>query len=122
MSITEVKLECMDSFYSCIDRDICSDRFEDYETSFAQVFVNEFPFISDIEKVIWCFTMVIRFARSGMLLCKNGILEEETLKSIDFMKKTSQFSEFDGKDLNLLMKDLNEVEDYFEWLEKKRNK
>lgn len=89
MELIKIKLECIDLFYSCVDRDISGNRFEDYETSFEQVFVYDYPFISNIEKAVWCLTMVIRFARSGLLLCENASLEQETKKAIEFLEKVN---------------------------------
>lgn len=120
MNITKIKLSCMDLFYRCVDTDLSVNLFKDYETSFGQVFVYDFPNLSDIEKAIWSFTMVIRFARSGMLLHKNGDLERETLKSLDFVKNNSELLELNEDDRNELMKDYKEVISYFVWLKEKR--
>lgn len=120
-NITKIKLECMDLFYRCVDTDVAINLFRNYETSFEQVFAYDFQNLSDIEKTIWSFTMVIRFARSGILLHKNGNLEKETLKSIDYIKKNPQLSELNENDRNELMEDFKEVSNYFVWLKEKRN-
>lgn len=113
---TEIKLNCMDIFYSCIDRDVVSERFIDYETSFEQVFVYDYPKKEHIEKIIWCFTLVIRFSRCGMLLKENGKLYEETLKNINYIKSlpTQKAHELPSE----LFDDLKEVESYLKWLKK----
>lgn len=80
-SYNQIKLECMDICYGCVDRDIVGNRFIDYETSLSEAFTYDYPRCSQLEKVIWCFTLTIRLARCGML-------EEETR---EFVKKSVHF-------------------------------
>ena len=118
-SYNQIKLECMDICYFCIDRDIVGNRFIDYETSLSEAFTYDYPRCSQLEKAIWCFTLTIRFARCGMLMTKDGILEEETRK---FVEKINSLSMCE-KDSLLpeIFTDLSEVEQYLDWLDEKRN-
>lgn len=85
----KTKLECLEICYSCIDRDIVGKRFIDYETSFEQAFLYDYPKLSGVEKALWCFTLISRFARSGMITNPNGILENETRKNLAMIKNLS---------------------------------
>ena len=115
----QIKLECMNICYACIDRDIVGNIFIDYETSFSQAFTYDYPRCSQLEKAIWCFTLTIRLARCGMLMAKGGVLEEETRK---FVKKIHSLSKCEKDTLPPeLFTDLLEVEEYLNWLDKKRN-
>ena len=118
-SYNQIKLECMDICYGSIDRDIVGNRFIDYETSFSEAFTYDYPRCSQLEKAIWCFTLIIRFARCGMLTTKEGVLEKETRK---FVEKINSLSECEKSVLPPeLFTDLSEVEEYLEWLDEKRN-
>lgn len=117
-SYNQIKLECMDICYGCIDRDIVGNRFIDYETSFSEAFTYDYPRCSQLEKVIWCFTLTIRLARCGMFMTKDGILEEETREFIKRMHSLSK-NEKDTLPPELLT-DLLEVEEYLDWLDEKR--
>lgn len=117
-SYNQIKLECMDICYGCIDRDIVGNRFIDYETSLGEAFTYDYPQCSYLEKAIWCFTLIIRFARCGMLTKKEGFLEEETRK---FVKKIRSLSKSEKDTLPAeLFTDLLEVEEYLDWLDEKR--
>ena len=103
----------------CIDNDIGINSFIDYETSFEQVFTYEYRCLSNLEKTIWCFTMVIRFARSSLpLLSKEGCIYQESVKHINHIKSMSP-QEITALPPELL-EDLEEVESYFKWLEEKQ--
>ena len=56
----KTKLECLEICYSCIDRDIVGKRFIDYETSFEQAFLYDYPKLSGVEKALWRFTLISR--------------------------------------------------------------
>ena len=58
-SYNQIKLECMDICYGCVDRDIIGNRFIDYETSFGEAFTYNYPWLELIEKNIWCFTLTL---------------------------------------------------------------
>ena len=117
-SYNQIKLECMDICYGCVDRDIVCNIFIDYEISFEQAFTYNYPWLELIEKNIWCFTLIIRFARCGMLTKKEGFLEEETRK---FVKKIRSLSKSEKDTLPAeLFTDLLEVEEYLDWLDEKR--
>jgi len=118
MNLTKIKLECMDLFYFYVDVDISSNSFVDYEISFAKLYTYDFYRMSDIEKAVLCFTIVIRFARCGMLLSRNSDIEQETIKAIDYVKK-SQLSELDKNDRDELLQDLDEVISYLKWADEK---
>lgn len=119
MNLTKIKLECMDLFYFYVDVDISSNSFVDYEISFAKLYTYDFYRMSDIEKAVLCFTIVIRFARCGMLLSRNSDIEQETIKAIGYVKK-SQLSELDKNDRAELLQDLDEVISYLKWADEKR--
>lgn len=108
----------MDSFYLYVDIDISSNSFVDYEMSFAKLCTYDFNRLSDIEKAVLCFTVVIRFARCGMVLKRNGNLWCETIKAVDYVKK-STLTEFDENDRDQLFQDIDEVTGYLEWAEEK---
>ena len=117
-SYNQIKLECMDICYGCIDRDIVGNRFIDYETSLSKAFTYDYPRCNQLEKAVWCFTLTIRLARCGMLMTKGGILEEETRK---FVKKIRSLSKSEKDTLPAgLFTDLLEVEEYLDWLDEKR--
>ncbi len=110
-SYNQIKLECMDICYGCIDRDIVGNRFIDYETSLSEAFTYDYPRCNQLEKAVWCFTLTIRLARCGML-------EEETRK---FVKKIRSLSKSEKDTLPAeLFTDLLEVEEYLDWLDEKR--
>ena len=72
-----------------------------------------------LERMIWCFTLIIRFARCGMLITQNGVLEEETK---EFIKRIHSLSKCEKDTLPPeLFIDLLEVEEYFNWIDEKRN-
>lgn len=122
MKLLELKYQCLDYFYGSIDRMIVINRFLSYEKSFEEVFVYDFPKLSDLEKAVWCFTMIIRFSRSGMILVKNGSLEKNTLKSLSFLKNENWDNlELSADDKEELKSDILEVTSYLKWLEEKRN-
>lgn len=117
-SYNEIRLECMDICYLCIDRDIVGKSFRDYETSLGYAFTYDYPPLNSLDKAIWCFTLIIRFARSGMIISKNGTLEQETRIFIEKIHSLSP-SEKDGLP-DELFTDLSEVESYLKWVEEKR--
>lgn len=118
-SYNQIKLECMDICYGCVDRDIVGNRFIDYETSFEEAFTYDYPRCNQLERMIWCFTLIIRFARCGMLITQNGVLEEETK---EFIKRIHSLSKCEKDTLPPeLFIDLLEVEEYFNWIDEKRN-
>lgn len=118
LSYEKTKLKCLEICYSCIDRDISGNRFDNYETSFEQVFLYDYPKCTDIEKALWCFTLISRFARSGMLTNPNGILEGETRKNLEMVKSIS------SEERNLMpsqfFDDAEEAEQYINWLDRSR--
>lgn len=117
-SYEKIKLECLETCYSCIDRDIVGDRFVNYETSFEQVFLYDYPKLSNIEKAIWCFTLIIHFARSGMVTMPNGTLEIETRSNL---MKTKLLSTSERAVLpSQFFDDAKEAEQYINWLDCKR--
>lgn len=117
-SYNQIKLECMDICYACIDRDIVGNIFIDYETSFDQAFTYDYPRCNQLEKAIWCFTLTIRLARCGMLMTKGGVLEEETRK---FVKRMHSLPKCEKDTLPTeLFTDLLEVEEYLNWIDEKR--
>jgi len=117
-SYNQIRLECMDICYGCVDRDIVGKRFIDYEISFEQAFTYNYPWLELIEQNIWCFTLIIRFTRCGMLTKKEGVLEKETRM---FVEKIHSLSQCEKDNLPPeLFTDLSEVEDYLEWIDEKR--
>lgn len=118
LSYEKTKLKCLEICYSCIDRDISGKRFVNYETSFEQVFLYDYPKCTDIEKALWCFTLISRFARSGMLTNPNGILEGETRKNLEMIKSIP------SKERALIpsqfFDDAEEAEQYINWLDQSR--
>lgn len=119
MNLKEIKLKCMDLFYFYVDVDIASGLFKDYEISFAKLYTYDFNRLSEIEKTVLCFTIIIRFARSGMVLRQHSDIELETLKAIDYVEK-SGLSELNPNDRNDFLEDLDEVKSYLEWADEKR--
>lgn len=114
-SYEKIKLECLEICYSCIDRDIVGERFVNYEASFEQVFLYDYPKLSNIEKAIWCFTLIIHFARSGMLTNPSGVLENETRKCIGMVKKLS--SKEKSSLPSRFFDEAEEAEKYINWLD-----
>lgn len=119
MNLKEIKLKCMDLFYFYVDVDIASSYFVDYEISFAKLYTYNFRELSEIEKAVLCFTIIIRFARSGMVLRTHSDIELETYKAIEYVKK-SRLPELNQNDRNELLEDLDEVTDYLKWANEKR--
>lgn len=115
LSYEKTKLKCLEICYSCIDRDISGNRFVNYETSFEQVFLYDYPRCTDIEKALWCFTLISRFARSGMLTNPNGILEVETRKNLEMVKSIP--SEERTLIPSQFFDDADEAEQYIKWLD-----
>lgn len=109
----------MDLFYFYVDVDIASGDFVDYEISFAKLYTYNFRELSEIEKAVLCFMIIIRFARSGMVLRTHSDIELETYKAIEYVKK-SGLPELNQNDRNELLEDLDEVTDYLEWADEKR--
>lgn len=107
----------MDLFY--VDVDVASGYFVDYEISFAKLYTYDFRKLSEIEKAVLCFTIIIRFARSGMVLRTHSDIELETYKAIEYVKK-SRLPELNQNDRNELLEDLDEVTDYLKWANEKR--
>ena len=111
----KTKLDCLEICYSCVDRDISGNQFINYEISFEQAFLYDYPQRSDVEKALWCFTLITRFARSGMHTDPNGVLENETrkylkiVKNFSSQKKASMPSQF--------FDDAEEAEQYVNWLD-----
>lgn len=118
LSYEKTKLKCLEICYSCIDRDISEKRFVNYETSFEQVFLYDYPKCTDIEKALWCFTLISRFARSGMLTNPNGILEGETRKNLEMIKSIP--SEERALIPSQFFDDAEEAEQYINWLDRSR--
>lgn len=114
----KTKLECLEICYSCIDRDIVGKRFIDYETSFEQAFLYDYPKLSGVEKALWCFTLISRFARSGMITNPNGILENETRKNLAMIKNLSSNERISIS--SHFFDDAKEAEQYINWLDSKR--
>lgn len=119
LSYEKTKLECLEICYSCVDRDISVNRFINYETSFEQAFLYDYPKCSDVEKALWCFTLIARFARSGMLTCPNGVLESETRKSLEMVRNLS-LKEKDSMP-SKFFEDAEETEQYINWLDHNRS-
>ena len=109
----------MDLFYFYVDVDIASGDFVDYEISFAKLYTYNFRELSEIEKAVLCFTIIIRFAKSGMVLRTHSDIELETYKAIEYVEK-SGLPELNQNDRNELLEDLDEVTDYLEWADEKR--
>lgn len=119
MNLKEIKLKCMDLFYFYVDVDIASGDFVDYEISFAKLYTYDFYRLSEIEKAVLCFTIIIRFARSGMLLRQYSDIELETRKAIDYVEK-SGLPELNPDEKDEFLEDLDEVKSYLEWADEKR--
>ena len=121
MNVNDIKLKCMDFFYGYIDSDIHCKRFIDYEVSACQLFVYDYPRLDDLEKIIWCFTIVVRFARCGMRLTSDAALETETLKNIKLFEDIG-IDKYDlsPKDRLQIEEDYQEVVQYIQWLNEKR--
>lgn len=119
MNLKEIKLKCRDLFYFYIDVDIASGYFVDYELSFAKLYTYDFRKLSEIEKAVLCFTIIIRFARSGMVLRTHSDIELETYKAIEYVKK-SGLPELNRNDRNELFEDLDEVKSYLKWADERR--
>lgn len=85
---------------------------------FSEAFTYDYPPLSTLEKAVWCFTLIIRFAKCGMLTSKNGFLEQETRIFIEKIHSLS-LSEKDTLPPELF-EDLSEVESYLEWADEKR--
>lgn len=113
-----IKLKCLEICYSCVDRDISANRFINYETSFEQAFFYDYPKCTDVEKALWCFTLITRFARSGMLTNPNGILEGETRKNLEMIKSIP--SEERALIPSQFFDDAEEAEQYINWLDRIR--
>ncbi len=113
-----VKLKCLEICYSCVDRDISGNRFINYETSFEQAFLYDYPQCTDMEKALWCFTLISRFARSGMLTNPNGILESETRKKLEMVRSIS--AEERAFMPSQFFTDAEEAEQYINWLDRNR--
>ena len=115
LSYSITKLKCLEICYSCVDRDISGNRFVNYETSFEQVFLYDYPRCTDIEKALWCFTLISRFARSGMLTNPNGILEVETRKNLEMVRAIS--ADERASIPSQFFIDADEAEQYIKWLD-----
>lgn len=118
LSYEKTKLECLEICYSCIDRDISENRFINYETSFEQALLYDYPKRSDIEKALWCFTLISRFARSGMITSPHGVLERKTRKSLEMVKSLS--SKEKEAMPSQFFDDAKEAEQYINWLDNNR--
>jgi len=121
MSLIDIKYQCLDVFYRYIDLDITMNRFRDYESSLEKLFVNNFFILNCFEKIVWCFAITQRYARSGMLFSTNGKIEKELKKELNEYRRID-LSKYDlsEEDKIQLENDAKEAEQYLNWLERKR--
>jgi hypothetical protein len=124
VNLYKIKYDCLDCFYEGIDQDISGIRFQfkNYDFSSGPFFTNDFPFLSPLEKIIWCFTIASRYECASMQFEKNGDIEKNVRKALEDYKNLN-FSEYNlsKEDIEILAEDAETTEKYLEWLDKKRS-